>query len=339
MAPEAQAGKQPTPALVFDTFNGYQRTQALKTAIELDLFTAIGEGNTTAKAIAARCGASERGTRILCDFLTIIGFLTKEGNDYSLTLDSATFLDKRSPAYMGTVSNFILSQHIREPFEQLTETVRNGFYQNDSAFEPDHPMWVEFARSMQPMMAMPSQLMAQLVDAAKDQKLRVLDIAAGHGLYGIAFAKQNPQVEVTAVDWPQVLEVAKDNARAAGVSDRYQTKPGSAFDVDYGTGYDLVLLTNFLHHFDKETCEQLLRKVYAALADGGRAAALEFVPNDDRITPPQTAWFAMQMLGGTPSGDAYTFAEFEEMFRNAGFARSEMHELPPSVERVVISYR
>lgn len=339
MAPEAQAGKQPSPALVFDTLNGYQRTQALKTAIELELFTAIGEGNSTAKAIAERCGASERGTRILCDFLTIGGFLTKQNDSYSLTLDAATFLDKRSPAYMGTVSNFILSPHIKDNFDRLTETVRNGGYTADTAFEPDHPMWVEFARSMQPMMAMPAQLMAQIVDPTKDQKLRILDLAAGHGLYGIAFAKQNPQAEVTAVDWPRVLEVAQENAAAAGVAERYHTNPGSAFDVDYGTGYDLVLITNFLHHFDKDTCESLLRKVRAALADGGRAATLEFIPNDDRITPPQAAAFSMQMLGGTPSGDAYTFAELEQMFHNAGFARSEMHELPPTVERVVISHK
>jgi len=338
MAPEAQTGKQPSPALLFDTFNGYQRTQALKTAIELELFTAIGEGKSTAKAIAERCSASERGTRILCDYLTVMGFLAKQGDNYSLTLDSATFLDKQSPAYMGTISNFLLSPYIKDKFDQLTETVRKGSTA-DTAFEPDHPMWVEFARSMQPMMAMPAQLMAQLVDPGKDKKLRVLDLAAGHGLYGIAFAKQNPQAEVTAVDWPKVLEVAQENAGAAGVAGRFDTNPGSAFDVDYGTGYDVVLLTNFLHHFDKNTCESLLRKVHAALADGGCAATLEFIPNDDRVTPPQAAGFSMQMLGGTPSGDAYTFAELEQMFHQAGFARSEMHELPPTIERVVISYK
>src|SRR5438105_1940756 len=266
MAPEAQAQKQPTPALLFDTFNAYQRTQAIKAGIDLEVFTAIGEGKTTAKEIAERCGASERGTRILCDYLTIMGFLTKQDGRYALTPDSAMFLDKRSPAYMGTVSEFILSSHIRDNFDRLTEAVRNGGCTSDSALEPDNPMWVTFARAMAPMMAMPAQLVAQLVDPGKDKKLRVLDIAAGHGLYGLAFAKQNPQAEVTAVDWPNVLEVAKENARAAGVADRYQTKAGSAFDVDYGTGYDVVLLTNFLHHFDKETCEGLLREVRATLA-------------------------------------------------------------------------
>lgn len=339
MASEPQAAKQATPALLFDTLNGYQRTQALKAAIELEIFTAIGEGKTTAKEIAERCGTAERGARILCDFLTISGFLTKAGNNYALTADSAVFLDKHSPAYVGTVTEFILSPHVMDNFDRLTESVRNGGCTSDSALEPNHPMWVKFARAMAPMMAMPAKLMAGLVDSTKDKKLRVLDIAAGHGLYGIEFAKQNPQVEVTAVDWPKVLEVAKENALAAGVAERYQTNPGSAFDVDYGTGYDVVLLTNFLHHFDKQTCEMLLRKVRAALADDGRAVALEFVPNEDRITPPQAAGFSMQMLGGTPSGDAYTFAELAEMFRNAGLSSSEMHELPPTVERVVIGQK
>jgi hypothetical protein len=339
MAPEAQLGKQPTPALFFDTLNGYQRTQALKAGIDLELFTAIAEGKTTPKQIAERCGASERGTRILCDFMTIVGFLTKQDGQYGLTPDSAMFLDKRSPAYMGTVSEFILSSHIKDKFDHLTEAVKRGGAVSDEALEPDHPMWVKFARAMQPMMALPAKLVAELADAAKDRPLRVLDIAAGHGLYGIAFAQQNPRAQVTAVDWPKVLEVAKENAQAAGVADRYHTNPGSAFDVDYGTGYDIVLLTNFLHHFDVATCEMLLRKVHGALAEGGRAVTLEFVPNDDRITPPQAAAFSMQMLGGTPSGDAYTFAELEQMFHKAGFTRSELHELPPTIERVIVSHK
>lgn len=338
MAPEAQAGKQPTPALLFETLNAYQRTQALKAGIDLELFTAIAEGKSTVNEIADRCGASEKGIRILCDYLTIIGFLTKDNGRYGLTLDSAVFLDQRSPAYMGTVSEFILSPYIKGSFDSLTEAVRKGGSAGETkSLEPEHPVWVEFARAMAPMMAMPAELLAQLVDQTKDKKLRVLDIAAGHGLFGIAFAKQNPQIEVTPVDWPNVLELAKQNAEAAGVGDRYQTNPGSAFEVDYGTDYDVVLLTNFLHHFDVPTCELLLRKVHAALKPGGRAVTLEFIPNDDRITPPQAAMFSLQMLGGTPSGDAYTFAELELMFRNTGFASSEMHELPPSIQRVVIS--
>ena len=340
MTPEVRPAGQPTPALLFDTLNAHQRTEAIKAAIELDLFTAIAEGKTKASEIAQACEASERGIRILCDYLVIIGFLTKTDNRYGLTPDSAMFLDKHSPAYMGTVIEFILSPHVIDNFRDFTSSVKRGGSAPDAAsIQPDSIMWVKFARAMAPMMAMPSQLLAPLVDPNANEKLKILDVAAGHGLYGLAFAKQNPQAEVTAVDWPNVLEVAKENARAAGVLDRYQTKPGSAFDVDYGTGYDIVLLTNFLHHFDVPTCEGLLRKVYAALKDGGRAVTLEFVPNPDRVSPPQAASFSIMMLGMTPSGDAYTFGELDQMFRNAGFSRSEMQDLPPTIERVVISHK
>lgn len=335
-----QTAQQPTPQLFFQTVNAYQRTEALKAAIELEVFSAIGEGKTTPSEIAERCGASERGIRILCDFLCIMGFLTKNGNRYQLTADSAMFLDKRSPAYLAGAIEFMLSPMLTDNFKNFTETVRKGGTLSDGGtVSYDNPIWVTFARGMAPLMSLPSQLLAKLVDPAADRKLKVLDIAAGHGLFGIAFAKNNPQVEVVALDWPNVLQVAKQNAREAGVADRYSIIEGSAFDVDYGKDYDVILLTNFLHHFDPPTCEVLLRKVHTALAEGGRAATLEFVPNEDRISPPDAAAFSVMMLGSTPSGDAYTFSELETMARNAGFQRSEGHPLPPSIQHAVISYK
>jgi ubiquinone/menaquinone biosynthesis C-methylase UbiE len=333
------AAQQPSPQLFFQTINAHQRTEALKAAIELEVFTAIGEGNTTAAQIAKRCQASEKGMRILCDFLTIMEMLTKDGDHYALTLDSATFLDKRSPAYLGGATEFMCSPMLTEGSKHVAEAVRKGgtAMENDGTIGPENPVWVKFARGMAPMMALPAQLMAKLVDSNADRKLKILDIAAGHGLFGIAFATNNPQAEITALDWKAVLEVAKENAQKAGVADRYQTIPGSAFDAEFGSGYDLVLLTNFLHHFDPPTCETLLRKVHAALADGGRAVTLEFVPNEDRISPPDAAGFSMMMLTTTPSGDAYTFSDLERMFANASFSRSTLHPLPPTIQQVVVS--
>jgi SAM-dependent methyltransferase len=335
------AAHQPTPELFFQTVNAYQRTEALRAAIELEVFTAIGEGKTTPAEIAGRTGAAERGVRVLCDFLCIMGFLAKGGSSYSLTPDSAMFLDRRSPAYLGGAIDFLLSPMLMEPFRDFTEVVRKGgtTTPDGGTVSPDNPIWVQFARSMAPMMALPSQLLAKLVDPTADRKLKILDIAAGHGLYGLAFAKNNPQASVVGLDWPNVLEVAKANAQNAGLAERYATIPGSAFDVDYGSGYDLVLLPNFLHHFDPPTNEALLRKVHAALAEGGRAVTLEFVPNVDRISPPQAAAFSVMMLGGTAGGDAYTFPELQRMFANAGFARSEIHPLEPSIQQAVISFK
>ena len=333
------ASQQPSPLVFFQTITAHQSTEVLKTAIELEVFTAIAEGNTTAAEIATRCQASEKGIRVLCDYLTIMGMIAKENNRYALTLDSSVFLDKRSPAYLGGATEFLCSTMLTDAMRNMTEAVRKGGtpMKDDGTVGPENPVWVKFARAMAPLMALPSQLMAKLVDSTADRQLKILDIAAGHGLFGIAFAQNNPQAEITALDWKTVLEVAKENAEKAGVADRYKTIEGSAFDVDFGSGYDLVLLTNFLHHFDAPTNETLFRKVHAALADGGRAVTLEFVPNDDRVTPPETAGFSLVMLTTTPSGDAYTFAELERMAANAGFSRSTLHPLPPTTEQVVIS--
>jgi ubiquinone/menaquinone biosynthesis C-methylase UbiE len=332
---------QPSPILLFETVNAYQRTSAIKAAIELEVFTAIGEGNTTTQALADRCHTSERGMRILCDYLTIMGFLTKNDGGYNLTPDSSAFLNKHSPAYMGSITEFLLSPMLMRGFDDLADAVRQGgtVLPQDGTVAPEHPVWVHFARAMASMMTMPAQMMTKLIEMQPGRKLKVLDIAAGHGMFGISVAQHNPDAEIIAVDWPNVLEVAQENAQKAGVGDRYSTLPGSAFEVDFGRNYDIVLLTNFLHHFDTSTCETLLRKVQAALVEGGRAVTVEFVPNEDRISPPPSAMFSLVMLGSTPSGDAYTFAEFEKMFANAGFSRSELHQLPPTPQQVIISYK
>lgn len=334
-SPQPQA---PSPGIVFDTLQAFQRSISLRAGIDLDLFTAIAEGNHSLTAIAARIQAAEKGTRVLCDYLTMIGFLTKHGGDYSLTPDSAAFLDRRSPAYMGTMANFLMSRDTAGLLEDITGTIRRGggAPENAAAFEPDHPMWVEFARSMGSLMAMPAELLAKMFAGSKP--IKVLDISAGHGLFGIAFAKHNPNARVVGLDWPKVVAVARENAAKAGVGDRYSTIPGSAFEVDLGSGYDIILVPNFLHHFDAPTNEKLLRKVHAALATGGIVLAPEFIPNEDRISPARDAMFSLQMLG-TPAGDAYTYAELERMFRNAGFARSEMRELAPYPQRLVVAYR
>src|SRR3989442_6705708 len=118
------ATQQATPQLFCQTINSYQRAEALKAAIELEVFTAIGEGNTTVPEIAKRCQTSERGMRILCDYLCIMGFLAKDGQRYSLTQDSAVFLDKRTPAYLGGTIEFLLAPMLTAGFKDLAAAVR-----------------------------------------------------------------------------------------------------------------------------------------------------------------------------------------------------------------------
>jgi hypothetical protein len=116
--------QQPSPQLFFQTINAHMRTEALKAGIELEVFTAIGEGNTTPAEIAKRCGASEKGIRVLCDYLTIMEMLTKNDGHYGLTLDSSVFLDKRSPSYLGGATEFLCSPTLTEGQKRMTDAVR-----------------------------------------------------------------------------------------------------------------------------------------------------------------------------------------------------------------------
>lgn len=330
-----------TPERIFYAANAFHLTHALGTALELNLFTAVAEGNADAKQLALRCQASERGCRILCDFLTIHGLLTKTGDHWGLTPDAAVFLDRKSPAYLGDVVGFLNAPDMMRAYEQLTAAVRKGgtILHEQGTVTPDNPIWVNFARNMAPMMMGASMDIADLLGDGAGAAWKVLDIAAGHGLFGIQIAKQNPQARIVALDWTAVLEVAKQNAARFGVIDRYSTIPGNAFEADFGSGYDLVLLTNFLHHFDRTACVALLRKCHAALKPGGRTVTLEFIPNDDRVTPASNAAFSLIMLASTPAGDAYTFSELESMCSEAGFASTEMKQLQRSPQRLLISQR
>lgn len=332
---------QPTPELFWDTITAFQRTAALKAAIELDIFTKIAEGKTSAQAIAEACGASERGIRILCDAMTVMGFLIKGKELYGLTESSAVFLNRHSPAYFGGTIDFILSPQQLQGFADLTNAVRQGgsTVKEEGSLDPESPMWVKFARGMMPMMFPSAQMIAENLGFETDRKLKVLDIAAGHGIFGITVAQKYPNAEIYAVDWSNVLQVATENAEKFGVAECHHLIEGSAFEVEYGEGFDVILLTNFLHHFDKETCEKLLGKIERSLNDDGKVMTLEFVPNDDRISPPAEAMFSLVMLAGTPAGDAYTFAELREMFENAGFSRSEHIPLPPLPQHLIVSMK
>ncbi len=248
---------------IWHLMTAFQHSAAFKTAIELEFFTKVAEGNKTAAEIASACGSSERGIRILADTLTVLGLLTKTGNEYSLTDNAAFFLSKTSPAYMGSCVEFLMGETQMRGYADLTNAVRKGgtTVTGDGSVDPESPMWVTFARAMAPLMFPSAEAIAANLGFASDRKLKVLDIAAGHGIFGIMVAKAFPNAEIHAVDWPNVLTVATENAEKFGVSDRHHLIPGSAFDVEFGEGYDVVLVTNFLHHFDAETCTTFMKKV------------------------------------------------------------------------------
>jgi O-methyltransferase domain/Dimerisation domain len=324
----------PDPGVILDALCAFQLTEALKGAIELDVFTHIAAGAVTPAAIAECAGASERGVRILCDYLTIRKFLDKEDGRYRCSPTAAVFLDKRSPSYLGSIANFLAHDRIVTSYRNLAGAVRKGGTVVTSTVSPNDPVWVEFARSMAPFLGMVAGVVAPLV-ATPGRAQKVLDVAAGHGMFGLRVAQANPSATVYGTDWADVLKVAVENAAALGVADRYHTIPGSAFDVEFGAGYDLVLVPNFLHHFDPLTNTALLSKLRRTMTPGGTLAVVEFVPDEDRVSPPIAASFSLQMLGATESGEAYTFSDLDEMLAAAGFSDRRAQALAPTPQTLV----
>ena len=329
-----------TPLRILETLGGFQRTAALRTAIELDLFTAIGEGADRVATLARRCGASERGVRSLCDYLTMLGFLEKRDDAYVLSADAATFLDARSRAYLGApAAEAYAGAALEEAFARLTEAVRQGgtVVPGGGVLAPEHPHWVQFARAMGVPGAFLARRLADCIGKWAAPPDKVLDIAAGHGLYGIELAKRHARTEVFAVDWPAVLAVARENAEAAGVGERFHPVPGDALAVDFGAGYDLALVTNFMPDLDAST--NLLERVHAAVREGGRLAVYESMLDDDRVSPPAAVSLNLTLLATTPGGEVRTASQLRELVEAAGFVGTELHELPDAPGRVVIAQR
>jgi hypothetical protein len=322
---------------VYKTALAYQTTAALVAAVKLDIFSLVGAGSNTIDLLSSVTGASVRGLRILCDYLTVIDLLNKKDSIYDLTPQAKRYLDSSSSAAVSSSIDFFAApEMISLLLNDPVSYVRQGGAVGLGNLSPDDPIWVRFAKAVVPFAAPAAKRVAVYVSALKERPRTILDIAAGHGLYGIEVARVCEDATVTAVDWDSVLSVARANAAKVGLDHRYITIPGSAFDVEWGRGFDLILVPNFLHHFSRDECITLLRKTRDSLSPKGQALIVEFVPNEDRVSPPLQAMFAFWMLASTPSGDAYTFNDLESMAFDAGFARITARALLPTPQTLVI---
>jgi ubiquinone/menaquinone biosynthesis C-methylase UbiE len=331
-----------SPLPIVETLTAFHGSGALRAGIELDLFTRIAAGKRTAGELAADAHASERGMRILCDALTVMGFLVPRDQGYDLAPTSRTFLDRNSPLYIGSLNTIMTHGLMWQAYHDVAAAVqRGGTVLDKNALTPDHPFWVDFATAMAPVARLSGHEMAEVLGAGEkgNQGWRVLDIACGSGYYGFSIAQRDRTAQVTSVDWPTVLERTRGYADEAGVADRVRYLPGNLFEVDYGQGYDLALLTNIYHHFDRETCLQLSQKVARALKPGGRAAILESLPNDGRTGPPAAVMFSLTMLVWTPAGEAYTLADYKSILARAGFGDVVAHTLQSSVQQLIVATR
>jgi ubiquinone/menaquinone biosynthesis C-methylase UbiE len=308
-----------TPDRILQMMWGYAPPLILATAARLELFDAIDKGAQTAAEVAARTGTSERGVRPVLNALVGLQFLAKSGKDrYALTPESATFLVSGKPGYLGTMMEHV-GRDLVPHWLDLPDTVKSGRPVRGLNQEQGAEFFEQLVVGLFPMNYMAAQAVGKALNVAASKKpLKILDIAAGSGVWGLGIAEQASASTVTAVDWPNVLEVTKRFAAEHGMADRFSYIAGDMQKVDFGAGYDVAVLGHILHSEGETNSRTLLHKVANALAPGGTIAIAEFLVNAERTGPPMGLFFAINMLVNTDDGDTFSFEEISQWLAEAG---------------------
>ena len=309
-----------TPDRILQFAWGYAPTLIIASAVKHRLFDALNAGPRTVDDLAQETGTSLRGLSAISNALVGLEFLRKDGDRYSLGPEAAAFLVSTRPAFLGPLFQHMTAQ-ILPSWSGLDETVRtgkpskaiNGQAQGANFF-------AEFVEALFPMSYPAARALGEHLDVSQATKtVSVLDLAAGSGVWGLALAQQSTHVHVTAVDWPEVLEVTRRVAQKLGLASRLTAVPGDILKADFGRGHQVATLGHILHSEGRDKSQELLKRTFASLASGGTIAVAEFVANDERTGPPAAMIFAVNMAVNTENGDTFTLPEIRAWLRQAGF--------------------
>jgi C-methyltransferase len=318
------------PAAMMQMFQAASVTGLVAAGIRLGAFAALSHGPLSAAAVGERLQCPARSTRVLLDGLAVIGLVKKDGETYSLLPLARDHLVPGQPMYMGDVVGIFASPMIWGALPRLADAVRAGGTVMESHAEtPANTFWETFAESSGSLAFPASMALGALAEGllARRPKPRVLDIACGSGIYGYSLLK-NPSVELTLLDWPNVLEKTRAWGKKVGADmARVRFIEGNLFEADYGGPYDLIVLSHVYHHFNAETCIALTRKASAALSSEGHVAVQDFLGNPD-LSNPAAAMFSVTMLMWTRNGEAHTADDYRRFFGEGGLKAPEIHATP-----------
>ena len=316
------------PDDVSELIRGFMPSRAVLTALELDVFTAVGEGGA-AKQIAAKIHTAERATEMLLNALVSLKLLEKREGIYTNTPLSARFFVEGTPDSARTAQLHIANMWKR--WSTLTDAVRAG---TSVAPRGDNGWVTPFIAAMDHIARGRARAVVQAAGVNGAQ--RMLDLGGGSGAYSIAFAKAAPALHVDIVDLPEVLPITREHIRKAGLADRISTRAGDMLTVPLeGAHYDLVLLSAICHMYSPEDNQQLFRRAYDTLAPNGRLVVADFILEADKTAPRFGALFALNMLVGTRAGASYSEPEYETWLKAAGFAETKRVRIPGPVNLMV----
>ncbi len=293
---------------------GYMPSRCILTALELDLFTAVGDGASTEQA-AAKIGANARAAAMLLNALVALGLLAKSGDTYTNTPESARFFEQGSKDNQR--DGLLHTADIWHRWSTLTDAVVRGekvpAARARTAEQTEH-----FITGMQ---RNAKDRAPQVVKALGTAGVRrILDLGGGSGIYSIAFAQASPEVKCEILDLPEVIPLTQEYVNRAGVQAQVAIHPGNMLHDDFGSGYDLVMLNAICHMFSEVQNREIFRRARQALAPGGRLVVQDFILNAEKTAPLHAALFALNMLVGTDAGSSYSEPEYTAWMRDAGLS-------------------
>jgi len=321
---------QVTPERIMQFAWGYAPPLILESAIRNRVFDVLDEGPKTPEDLAAAAGISTRGAAAITDALVGMNFLSRDqAGMLSLTPESATFLVRSKPSFMGGMILHTSGQLIPR-WLMLNEAVKTGepasaVNQEDAGSD----FFEQFVTDIFPLSYPAAKTLAGSFDlAGATGSVSVLDLAAGSGVWGIALAQSSPNVSVTAVDWPAVLPTTRKTVEKFGLGDRFSFSPGDLLSADFGTGHHIATLGHILHSEGEARSRDLLAKTFNSLASGGTIAIAEFLVNKDRTGPMNGLLFAVNMLVNTDEGSTWSFEEISSWLTDAGFVKPRTLDSP-----------
>src|SRR5215831_16652120 len=327
---QVRRGKQVTPQRLMEIGFAYAPPLIISAAVNNKVFDSLQNGAKTPEQIAEETGASARALRILMNALVGLELLKKDRQGrYSLTQESAAFLLSNKGAthagFFGAIAPQLISRWVR-----LSDIVREG--RPAVAVNQETEGTEFFSRLVEniiPMSYPPAQKLGDHLKLAKTKnEIRVLDLAAGSGIWGIALAEKSPRVRVTTVDWAGMIPTTKRITQKFDVGDRFDYVEGDILEANFGSGYDIATLGHILHSEGAERSRQLLKKTFRALKAGGIIAIAEWLVNDKRTEPTHSLMFAVQMLVNTEKGDTFSFNEIKGWLEEAGFKKVRKLQAP-----------
>ena len=306
------------------TLRGYMESRALLTALELDIFTAVGNGATAAE-VAQKISTHPRATEMLLNALASMGMLLKHQGVFRDTPVTARYFAEGSKD--NARPGLIHTANIWHRWSNLTDCVRAGTaVGHQEMAERDNDWTKPFIAAMHRNAAERTPLVVQAVGTGPAERL--LDVGGGSAAYSIAFAKANEKLHATVLDLPPVLPLAQGHINAAGLAGRVETRAGDLRRDPLGKGFTLVLVSAICHMLSPEENQDLLRRCFEALAPQGRVVIQDFILEPDKTAPRHAALFAVNMLVGTEAGSTYSHEEYSAWMRGAGFEEVRHLRLP-----------